>query len=286
MSNWVQSCAVLLVLFVATAKLTYGQAQDAQSAIIKSAHKAGALIAPIVVRVETEYAGTTEEHKTIKRHRRGTGAGFFVDERGDIATAAHVVCHGNAGKECMEDLATVTLAQTGEHIRKSGGLDLSVYIRYRKSPGVYSERIPATILAVDDKEDVAILQPQAKLPAARQTNHINIYGVEVELPALDSEGVESDRFVSVDGFPLGTERLFTIYGKIIQTADTAPTGQLDFLIAIGPKKIIEGYSGAPVTDVMSAKIIGVQSMIIQTEGEIGSNLAAAIPIRYIRALLK
>ncbi len=156
------------------------------------------------------------------------GSGFLVDSSGRIITNNHVI----------RDARSVRLKLA--------------------SGDVYDA---ATVLAVDERRDIAVLQiPGFDLPA---------------LPMGNSDSVRIGSPVVLIGSPLGLEN--TVTTGIISGRRQEPEG-FQLLQISAPAS--QGSSGGPVMS-LSGEVVGIASSQMQA----GQNLNFAVPINYARGLL-
>jgi S1-C subfamily serine protease len=156
------------------------------------------------------------------------GSGFLVDPSGRILTNHHVI----------RDARSVRLKLA--------------------SGDVYDG---ASVLAVDERRDIAVLQiPGFELPA---------------LPLGNSDSVRIGTPVVLIGSPLGLEN--TVTTGIVSGRRQEPEG-FQLLQVSAPAS--QGSSGGPVLS-LGGEVVGIASSQMQT----GQNLNFAVPINYARGLL-
>ena len=200
--------------------------------------------APGVVEVLATFSGGSDFFGQ-SQSSEALGSGFVVSKDGVIITNAHVVA---------------TEGQQGESQRAS-----SVDVVF-KLKGTQTQRVPATILGVDNTSDVAVLKVDPdKAPAL------------VPIPLGDSDGVQVGESVVAIGNPLGYD--FSLTEGIVSATNRNLQSPNGAVIANGIQTdaaINSGNSGGPLIN-SRGQVIGVNEQIASQSGG-NQGLGFAVPI--------
>jgi len=196
--------------------------------------------APGVVTVLSLYGSS------ITGSRGAEGSGFVLNERGEIATNAHVVTQGE-----------------GASIREVD----QVYVRFTDR-----NQVPAKVVGFDPNEDVALLRIDPK-------------GLDLHPLALgDSEKLRVGSPVAAIGSPFGEEGSLSV--GVISALDRTLESLTKFSIsgAIQTDAAINhGNSGGPLVDA-DGRVLGINSQINSSSGD-NSGVGFAIPIDSVKRSL-
>lgn len=200
--------------------------------------------APGVVEVLATFSGGSDFFGQ-SQSGEALGSGFVVSKDGVIITNAHVVA---------------TEGRQGESQRAS-----SVEVVF-KLKGTQTQRVPATILGVDNTSDVAVLKVDPdKAPAL------------VPIPLGDSDGVQVGESVVAIGNPLGYD--FSLTEGIVSATNRNLQSPNGAVIANGIQTdaaINSGNSGGPLIN-SRGQVIGVNEQIASQSGG-NQGLGFAVPI--------
>ena len=176
--------------------------------------------------------------------RGGLGSGFVVDERGEIATNAHVVTQGE-GRDITEAK--------------------EVYVKFADD-----NQVPAEIVGFDPNADVALLRLKERSGLTLRP-----------LPLGRSGEVKVGEPVAAIGSPFGEEQSLSV--GVVSATDRAIeslTG-FDTLGAVQTDAAInQGNSGGPLLD-GSGQVIGINAQIRTRSGG-GEGVGYAIPVDNVR----
>jgi S1-C subfamily serine protease len=177
----------------------------------------------------------------------GQGSGFVLNDRGEIATNAHVVTTGE-----------------GSAIRRAD----AVYVRFRDR-----NQVPARIVGFDPFSDVALLR-------------IDPSGLRLRpLPLGSTEDLVVGSPVAAIGSPFGEEQSLSI--GVISALDRSiesltgfsTTGAIQTDAAIN-----RGNSGGPLLDARG-RVLGINAQIRTATGA-GSGVGFAVPVDTVRRSLQ
>jgi len=198
--------------------------------------------APGVVTVLSLY----DQSAAVGGSRGAEGSGFVLNDKGEIATNAHVVTQGE-----------------GEEIRKVD----QVYVRFPDR-----NQVEAEIVGFDPNEDVALLK-------------IDPDGLDLTVLELGSSSeLKVGASVAAIGSPFGEEGSLSI--GVISALDRTLESLTKFQIsgAIQTDAAINsGNSGGPLVDA-EGRVIGINSQINSTSGD-NSGVGFAIPIDSVKRSL-
>ena len=176
----------------------------------------------------------------------GVGSGFVLDDRGEIATNAHVVMEGS-----------------GAAARRAS----EVYVEFADG-----NRVPARILGTDPNADIALLK-------------VDPAGLDLHpLPLGRSDEVTVGEPVAAIGSPFGERQSLSV--GVVSAVDRSIQSLTDFEIpgavqtdaAINP-----GNSGGPLLDADGA-VIGVNEQIKTNSGG-GEGVGFAVPVDLVKRSL-
>ena len=177
----------------------------------------------------------------------GLGSGFVVNDRGEIATNAHVVTTGE-----------------GKDIKQAK----EVYVKFADD-----NEVPAKIVGYDANADVALLRLQG------------LAGLTLRpIPLADDRGVEVGEPVVAIGSPFGEEQSLSV-GVVSATgrAIESLTGFQTLGAVQTDAAINQGNSGGPLIDARG-RVIGINAQI-RTQSGGGEGVGYAIPIDRIKRSL-
>jgi len=198
--------------------------------------------APGVVTVLSLY----DQSAAVGGSRGAEGSGFVLNDKGEIATNAHVVTQGE-----------------GEEIRKVD----QVYVRFPNR-----NQVEAEIVGFDPNEDVALLK-------------IDPEGLDLTPLELGSSSeLKVGAPVAAIGSPFGEEGSLSI--GVISALDRTLESLTKFQIsgAIQTDAAINhGNSGGPLVD-FEGKVLGINSQINSSSGD-NSGVGFAIPIDSVKRSL-
>ena len=198
--------------------------------------------APGVVTVLSLY----DQSAAVGGSRGAEGSGFVLNDKGEIATNAHVVTQGE-----------------GEEIRKVD----QVYVRFPNR-----NQVEAEIVGFDPNEDVALLK-------------IDPEGLDLTPLELGSSAdLKVGAPVAAIGSPFGEEGSLSI--GVISALDRTLESLTKFQIsgAIQTDAAINhGNSGGPLVD-FEGKVLGINSQINSSSGD-NSGVGFAIPIDSVKRSL-
>ena len=176
----------------------------------------------------------------------GLGSGFVVNERGEIATNAHVVTSGE-----------------GPNLKRAK----SVYVRFSSG-----DQVPARIVGIDPFSDVAMLR-------------VDPDGLELRpLPLGDLKDLRVGEPVAAIGSPFGEERSLSI--GVVSALDRDIESLTGFRTggAIQTDAAINsGNSGGPLLNARG-EVLGINSQIRTRSGD-GSGVGFAVPVDVVRRSL-
>ncbi len=218
-----------------------------------------------VVLVDVQKTGAEQNQKQISI--RGTG--FVINQDGRFITNAHVY-----NQISKEDLEYIGISIPGEVDEKN----LTHYDRY-----------PVKLLAIDEENDVALMQIVADGKKFKTVDGIG-----------HSERLQEGEDIVFIGYPLATEMLNMGFG-LTMTANKAMVssikrrgtdGSFHFFLIDG--HINNGSSGSPVFSVETGKVVGIASAKISAKiqmpngliADIPANMGICRPIKYVESLLK
>jgi S1-C subfamily serine protease len=174
----------------------------------------------------------------------GVGSGFIVNERGEIATNAHVVTQGE-----------------GDQIRKAD----RVFVKFADD-----NQVPARIVGFDPNADIALLRLE------------DPSGLTIRpLPLGESEDVQVGAPVVAIGSPFGEEQSLSV--GVVSATDRAIDSLTGFqtLGAVQTDAAInQGNSGGPLINA-NGEVIGVNAQIRTRSGG-GEGVGYAIPVDQVR----
>jgi S1-C subfamily serine protease len=177
----------------------------------------------------------------------GVGSGFVVNDRGEIATNAHVVTQGEGSRIRRVDEVIVEFADRNQ--------------------------VPARIVGFDPNADVALLR-------LTETDGLTLR----PLPLASSGDVRVGAPVAAIGSPFGEEQSLSV--GVVSATDRAIqslTG-FDTLGAVQTDAAInQGNSGGPLLDV-DGRVIGINAQIRTSSGG-GEGVGYAIPVDQVRRSL-
>jgi len=196
-------------------------------------------VAPGVVTVISLF----DEPTGLTGSRGAEGSGFVLNERGEIATNAHVVTQGE--KENIKEVDTV-------------------YVRF-----LDRNQVEAKVVGYDPNLDAALLKIDPK--------GLDLTPVELG----SSERLEVGSPVAAIGSPFGEEGSLSI--GIISALDRTLQSLTEFSIAGAIQTdaaINSGNSGGPLVDA-EGRVLGINSQINTTSGS-NSGVGFAIPIDAVK----
>jgi S1-C subfamily serine protease len=200
--------------------------------------------APGVVTIISVFEGDGEGGLFGDGTQSGQGSGFVVDEKGEIATNAHVVTQGD-----------------GRDIEEAR----EVYVKFADD-----NQVPVEIVGFDPNADVALLR-------LRERRGLTIR----PLPLGRSADVEVGEPVAAIGSPFGEEESLSV--GVVSATDRAIeslTG-FDTLGAVQTDAAInQGNSGGPLLDA-EGRVIGINAQIRTRSGG-GEGVGYAIPVDNVR----
>ncbi len=178
--------------------------------------------------------------------QQGVGSGFVVDERGEIATNAHVVTEGEGGD-----------------LRRAS----AVYVQFADR-----NQVQARIVGVDPNSDLALLR-------------IDPAGLTLRpLPLGSSRSLRVGAPVAAIGSPYGEPQSLSV--GVISGLDRSIESLTGFSIggAIQTDAAVNrGNSGGPLVDARG-RVLGINSQIRSTGGG-GEGVGFAVPVDTVRRVL-
>jgi len=177
----------------------------------------------------------------------GVGSGFLVNERGEIATNAHVVTQGE-----------------GRAIKKAS----QVFVKFADD-----NQVPAKIVGFDPNADIALLRLE-------EASGLTLRPLELGR----SEDVQVGAPVVAIGSPFGEEQSLSV--GVVSATDRAIDSLTGFqtLGAVQTDAAInQGNSGGPLIDAQG-EVIGVNAQIRTRSGG-GEGVGYAIPVDQVRRSL-
>ena len=206
-------------------------------------------------------SGTTTERPALI-----SGSGFFVNKRGNVITALHVVRAAEASRDQMQ------------------GTDYRLFVGLRANSSFVP--IAAEIVGIDEAHDLALLR--TKLPAKMAAvNPVKLSSVRPEDGALiEAAGLPGSTGLALvhNIGHLADKVLLKAAGNLIAKAPAGVdvsriSGMNEFYLA--DAKADEGMSGGPVYLVDSGAVIGVVQGYTKDP-----RLAVIVPARYVIKLLE
>lgn len=176
---------------------------------------------------------------------RAEGSGFFAVQQGVVVTNAHVVGMNVPGsKKPLSVTVSVNSGELGER------------------------RLPATVLGVDSRADLAVLRVE---PDGRE--------LPPPLPIIGGSGLQETQSVYVFGFPFGTAlgRNISVRRATVSSLRRDSTGLSRIQVEGG---IDQGNSGGPVVD-PEGKVVAVSVSKLR-----GTQINFAIPGEKITELIR
>jgi S1-C subfamily serine protease len=177
----------------------------------------------------------------------GQGSGFVLNDKGEIATNAHVVASGE-----------------GKSIKPAK----DVFIEFSDR-----SRVKADVVGVDPNSDVALLK-------------VDPDGLElVPVPLSDGKGIVVGQPVAAIGSPFGERQSLSV--GVISATDRAIESLTDFRIdnAIQTDAAInKGNSGGPLLNA-DGRVIGINQQIKSETGG-GEGVGFAVPVTAVRRSLE
>jgi S1-C subfamily serine protease len=194
------------------------------------------------------------------------GTGFFVNDRGDVVTAAHV----------MDDVTKVVQQLAALHIPANPVVSIEVRNKVHNNgdavignQSVFAFRVRTR----DPAHDLAVLSPTGSLP------------FHSPAATLDADRSRDGTEIFACGYPLGALELTTTFGHVattwamykLSTADNeSEVLRLDLKANIG-------NSGGPIFDMASQNVIG---LAVEQTGDANTPIIIAVPAYYVATLLK
>ncbi len=178
---------------------------------------------------------------------QGEGSGFVVDERGEIATNAHVIAQGEGG-----------------NLRRAS----QVFVEFEDG-----NQVEARIVGDDPNADIALLKVDPKGLSLRA------------LPLGSSEDVRVGTPVAAIGSPFGEDRSLSV--GVVSAVDRSIQSLTDFNIdgAIQTDAAINpGNSGGPLVN-ERGEVIGVNQQIKSRSGG-GEGVGFAVPVDLVKRSLQ
>jgi S1-C subfamily serine protease len=291
---------VCFALFAAPAqKPTQARTKATNTSITEVVSNALEAVRPAIVQIKTEVEYSIVELPGQIRTGVSTGSGFFLDSAGHVGTASHVVdigklrntftsLHRSSSRHQTVDQQTFRIKQIIVGVPLPDAEVASNVIA-----GNFST-VPATILRVDQRADIAILTPTTNPFTTSFPAPLTVSGRSfAPRPIVPQFYVQRPRdgdMISVSGFPLNIAVMVTNTGWIASGwyVDVDNRQRL----YLGDIQVNHGNSGGPVYRVADGAIIGVVVQFRNTPEsitsglEINSGLSVIVPIQRVLDLLK
>ena len=204
-----------------------------------------------------------------------TGSGFWVNQRGYIATCWHVVRDNPK--------STITVQSAIDPLFDLKTSDISV---------AKWETFQANVIAKDENNDLALLKvdrnPFAPRRSAAVKIHDKILVAHYKEATLNTDLPEAGQKIFLAGYPLGQPYPFIQEGSIASVAHSLPEFGKTLKIVISAVAN-PGNSGAPVLD-SSSRVIGVFEGGLPSRHGLDaarapSGFAVVVPAHFLLALM-
>jgi S1-C subfamily serine protease len=273
---------VILAIVIASSFCHAGARANTPSSLAERIHHVRSSVVQIAVQLVTPTAQVSD----IPCFRGRTciaGTGVFINDRGDVVTAYHVISDINHLRAVLNARHIESEQVVGVEVPNLESAHLSEIGNVITTPFVFN---------VEDSEksrDLVVISTSPRLLRSRLSMGPGTPSFTVTAAKLDVARPNDGEEVFVSGFPLGQESLITTAGyvatawgsEILVTArnngiyERSDVYRLDLRLNFG-------NSGGPVFRKTSQ---GVTALVLEMEGNPGSYIGTAIPSRYIAEML-